>query len=450
MDSTGIMAPPFDFAARRESLYPRLRRGALLLPAAPVRHKNGDSEYRYRPDSELLYLTGWDLPDAVALIRGFAAENRFVLFAPRRDAKAELWSGPRRELEECAELVGADVAYPIDEFANRAPALLADASEIWYRLGASDVCDRVMREALRRGRARRVREGRGTMLLSDPGAILDGMRAIKDPLEIECMRTAAAISVEAFRHALPLVRGGVGEWEIEAALEGGFRARGADGPAFATIVAAGANACTLHYAANSGRIGERDLVIVDAGAEYRSYAADITRTAPATGVLSGARRDAYEVVLAARHAAVGACAPGAAMDEVHMAAVREIAGGLVDMGVLGTPLDEALETRSHRRYFPHRTSHWLGLDAHDPGPHRAGGGPATLRPSMVLTVEPGLYFPPGDGALPAGLAGVGVRIEDDVLISAEGREVLTSGLPAEPAALEGMMRGPAVSGAAGA
>lgn len=442
MARTGSSGSTFDYSARRQALYPRLERGALLLPAAPVRYKNADSEYRYRPDSELLYLTGWDQPDAVALIRGFAAEQRFVLFVPKRDAKTELWNGARSEPEECAERFGADAAYPIDELAIRAPELLADASEIWYRLGASGCCDRVVRAALGRGRARRVREGRGPSLLADPGALLDGVRAVKDPAEIECLRHAAEITVEAFREALTLVRGGAGEWEIEAALEGGFRARGADGPAFATIVAAGANACTLHYVANSGRIEEGDLVVVDAGAEFRSYAADTTRTVPASGRLSGLQRDLYEVVLAARGAALGVCAPSVELECVHRAAARVIANGLIELGVLDSSLDEALETRSYRRYFPHRTSHWLGLDTHDPGPYRSDGKPATLLPSMAITVEPGLYFPPDDRDLPDGLAGCGVRIEDDLLITAAGAEVLTAGLPVEVEDIGELMGGP--------
>ena len=286
-----------------------------------------------------------------------------------------------------------------------------------------------------------MREGRGPSLLADPGALLDEVRAVKDPAEIECLRHAAEITVEAFREALPLVRGGAGEWEIEAALEGGFRARGADGPAFATIVAAGANACTLHYATNSGRIKEGDLVVVDAGAEFRSYAADVTRTVPASGRLSEVRRDLYEVVLAARGAALGVCAPNAELECVHRAAARVIANGLIELGVLDSSLDEALETRSYRRYFPHRTSHWLGLDTHDPGPYRRDGEPATLLPSMLLTVEPGLYFPPDDRELPAGLAGCGVRIEDDVLITRASAEVLTAALPVEVEGLDELMGG---------
>ena len=238
---------------------------------------------------------------------------------------------------------------------------------------------------------------------------------------------------------------GRGEWEVEAALEAGFRSRGAGGPAFATIVAAGANACTLHYSANRARVRGSDLVLMDAGAEFDYYAADITRTVPASGRLAGARREAYEVVRGAHRAALAACRPGGTLEDVHEAASRAIAGGLVGMGVVEDTADEVLESGAHRAFFPHKTSHWLGLDTHDAGPYRGGGGagadgagadgPVLLRPGMVFTVEPGLYFPPGSCDRVPELEGTGIRIEDDVLIGEDGAEVLTGELPVD---LEGL------------
>lgn len=225
------------------------------------------------------------------------------------------------------------------------------------------------------------------------------------------------------------------EWEVEAALEAGFRGRGANGPAFATIVAAGVNACTLHYSANSARICADDLVLVDAGAEFDFYAADITRTVPASGRLAGVRREVYEVVLDAHRAAVAASVPGGTLEGVHGAAARRMAEGLVAAGILEGTVEEVLDERSHRRFFPHRTSHWLGLDTHDAGPYHDLGGPATLEPGMVFTVEPGLYFPPGSSPGRPGLEGTGIRLEDDVLVTPEGAEVLTAALPLEPDAL---------------
>ena len=407
----------------------------MLLPAAPVRFKNSDSEYRYRPDSELLYMTGWDVPECVALFRGFADEDRFVLFVPERDPEKELWTGPRRESEEVRTLFGADKVLPMGDFAAKAPGLLAEGDGIHYRLGACEVCDRVVREALLNGRRQKSRRGVGPWMVADPGAVLDPMRLRKDPAEIARMREAARISVAAFGEALGSLRAGMGEWEVEAALEAGFRSRGASGPAFATIVAAGVNACTLHYSANSARIRAEDLVLVDAGAEFDFYAADMTRTVPAAGVIDGVRGEVYEVVLDAHRAAVAACAPGGTLDAVHQAAVQRIATGLVAAGILEGTVDEVLDKRSYRRFFPHRTSHWLGLDTHDAGPYRDREGPVKLEPGMVFTVEPGLYFPPGSSPGPAGLQGTGIRLEDDVLVTPEGAEVLTAALPLDLDAL---------------
>ena len=418
----------------------------MLLPASDVRYKSGDSEYRYRPDSELLYLTGWEEGGSVAVLRGHGAQHRFVLFVPGRDPKEERWTGPRLDPEDVKERFGADAVFPMAEFRERGPALLADCDRIHYRLGASAVCDDVVRDALRAGRGRRARKGAGAYMVVDPGAVLDAMRVRKDAAEIARLREAARISVAAFREALGRVRPGAGEWEVEAALEAGFRSRGAVGPAFATIVGAGANACTLHYTANSARIGADDLVLVDAGAEFGYYAADITRTVAAAGRLEGARREAYEVVRAAHRAALAACRPGGTVEDVHEAASREIAGGLVGMGVVEGTVDEVLENGTHRAFFPHQTSHWLGLDTHDAGLYRVAGGTGeggtdadgtdadasvALQPGMAFTVEPGLYFPPGSCERVPELEGTGIRIEDDVLIGEDGAEVLTGELPTD-------------------
>ena len=418
--------------------------GSMVLPASALRYKSGDSEYRYRPDSEMLYLTGWGEGGSVAVLRGHGAKHRFVLFVPERDAERERWTGPRLDPGEVSARFGADAVFPMREFRDRGPALLADGNRIHYRLGASAVCDDVVRDALGAGRARRARQGAGAHMVVDPGAILDPMRVRKDAAEIARLREAARISVAAFREALGRVQDGVGEWEVEAALEAGFRSRGAGGPAFATIVAAGANACTLHYSANRARIRGSDLVLMDAGAEFDYYAADITRTVPASGRLAGARREAYEVVRGAHRAALAACRPGGTLEDVHEAASRAIAGGLAGMGVVEGTVEEVLESGAHRAFFPHKTSHWLGLDTHDAGPYWGGAGadgaggpdgPVLLQPGMVFTVEPGLYFPPGSCDRVPELEGTGIRIEDDVLIGEDGAEVLTGELPVDLEAL---------------
>lgn len=447
--------------------------GAMVLPASPTRFKNADAEYRYRPDSELFYLTGWEAPGCVAVLRGFAERERFVLFVEGRDEARELWTGPRPELSEVRQRFGADAVHALEEFPDRAPSLLRDADALHYRFGASEACDRAVRAALRDGRHRRPRSGRGPVGTLDPGATLDGLRLRKDEAETARLREAARITTAAFREGLAAVRPGAGEWEVEAAVEAGFRRRGADGPAFATIAAAGANACTLHYTANASRIGPGELVLLDAGAEVGCYAADVSRTVPASGRLEGAARDAYAVVLAARGAALAACRLGASLVDVHDAAVRVIVEGLAAMDVLAETPVEAVETGAYRCWFPHQTSHWLGLDIHDVGAYREGaplmageplptGGPSRkgaplreggspwksgppepvqLEPGMAFTVEPGLYFPPGSCPRVPELEGTGIRIEDDVLITRDGADVLTCHLPADLEAMEEMVSG---------
>ena len=443
---------PLPFAKRRESVLAALRggaasrrhgRGAMVLPASPLRFKNADSEYRYRPDSELFYLTGRTAPGCVAVLRGFADRQRFVLFVEGRDEAKELWTGPRPELETVRESCGADAVHALEEFPDRAPKLLRGADVVHYRFGASDACDGAVLAALGEGRRRRPRTGTGLCGVLDPGGVLDDLRLRKDEAEAARMREAARITAAAFRDGLAAVRPGAGEWEVEAAVEAGFRRRGADGPAFATIAAAGTNACTLHYTANASRIGPGEMVLVDAGAEVECYAADVSRAAPASGRIEGAARDVYDVVLEAHRAAIAACRPGASLADVHDAAVTAVAEGLVALGALpGTPT-EAVETGAYRSWFPHQTSHWLGLDVHDAGRYRNVGTPrpVALEPGMAFTVEPGLYFRAGSCPRAPDLEGIGIRIEDDVLIDGAGAEVLTRDLPADPDAIEEMVRG---------
>lgn len=433
--------PAHPFEDRRAFAAARLPDGVMILPASPLRFKNGDSEYRYRPDSELYYLTGWDAPEAVALLTGAGGGPHFALFIREPDPAKDLWTGPRMTLEEARERTGADEVWPLSALDEKAPHLLARSDRIFYRLGAHPECDRLVRSALASGRSQRFRSGTGPHVLADPGAILDRMRTRKDESEVARIRRAAHITVEAFRAALCTVAPGVGEWELEARLEAGFRQAGADGPAFATIVGAGVHGCTLHYVANGGRAAGRDLILLDAGAELEYYAADVTRTVPASGRYEGVGAQVYEAVLAAQRAVLAAARPGADLEGLHEVAARMLAESLLGLGALTGSLDEVLEAGAYRAYFPHRTSHWLGLDTHDPGYYRTTEGPVPLEPGMVFTVEPGLYFPPGSCPGRTELEGTGVRIEDDVLITDEGADVLTASLPTDPAELTALMGG---------
>jgi len=481
------LPPPFTHAMRTtppaDLLFERRRRvlealgdDALLLPAAPVRYASRDAEYPYRPDSELYWLTGMVEPGGLALLRGHADADRFVLFVPDRDLDAELWHGPRTGPDEAAERFGADAAWPLDELEERLPPLLYGAERLYLRLepdakGGRSVrgrVERLAREALAWGRRRGARTGVGPRGVLDPGGVLDPLRIVKDGWEIDRMRAAAALTVEAHRHALAGVAPGVGEWEVQARVEARMRGEGGDGPAFGTIVASGPNACTLHYVANDRRIGDGELVLLDAGASLDLYAGDVTRTVPADGTFTGARRAVYEWVDGARRAAIAAAEPGATVDDVHDAAVRTIVEGLIELGALDGAPDDLVESKAFKRYFPHSTSHWLGLDVHDPGDYGTDGESRMLEAGMVLTVEPGLYFVPEAAArsrgrdrghgmdtigardepagadlpeLPEALRGIGVRVEDDLLITVEGCEVLTADLPTGADEVAALVRG---------
>lgn len=422
------------FLDRRERVLAELGESAMVLPAAPVLLKGRDTELPYRPDSDFFYLTGFSEPDCVLVIRGFADMDRVVLFMRTRDPRAERWSGTRLGPERAAVHLGVDEARPIERLEQELGPLLAGADRVFFRLDASSRAERPVLDALRTARTMGVRQGAGPYGVMDPGMILNELRLKKDQYEIEAIRKAAEITVEGFRSALSKLRPGLGEWEMEAELEGTFRRLGAKGPAFPSIVGAGTNACVLHYIENSRVMEAGDLVLVDAGAEVRMYGGDVSRTAPVSGRFSPEQRDLYELVDEARRVAVAAVRPGARLDEIHTRAVHVLVRGLRDLGVLEGSEEELIDAEAHEPYYPHRTSHWLGLETHDVGDYARNGASRVLEPGMVLTIEPGLYFPPD---LEGGrFAGIGVRIEDDVLVTEDGVDVLTSALPTSAGEVE--------------
>jgi len=436
------------FRSRRERVLEELGDGAMVLPAAPILYRSRDSQLPYRPDSELFYLTGFSEPESLLVLRGFAEEERAVLFVRPRDSTAEQWSGSRLGPDRARERFSVDAAHPIDEMGSRLPGLLSHARRVHFRLGRHRQVEGLVVQALEEARSRGSRKGRGPRSVVDPGEILDELRLRKGPEEIAALREAVRVTVEGFRAALAATAPGRGEWQLQAELEAAFRREGAQGPAFATIVGSGANACTLHYVANSHELGPDDLVLLDAGAEVRMYAGDITRTFPAGGTFSPPQRAVYEVVEAARIAAVERIRPGVTIQDAHDAAVRVLTEGLMELGVLSGSVDELIQRKAHRTYFPHRTSHWLGLDTHDPGDYIRDGEHRRLEPGMVLTVEPGLYFVPasvedGEGAAEPDhpYEGIGVRIEDDVLVTSDGAEVLTRALPTDADEIAAMVGG---------
>jgi Xaa-Pro aminopeptidase len=426
-------------AQRRERFLERIGAGVAVLPAAQVRFKSRDTEIRFRQDSDFFYLTGFTEPEAVAILTPHDDERRFTLFVRPRNPEREVWDGRRAGVEGVLERFGADAAYPIEELNDHLKELLEPADRILYALGAEPATDRRIVELVSGFRRSRQRSGRGPVVVEDPGAVLGEMRVIKDEDELARLRRAARITAAGHRAAMAAARPGVGEWELEAVLEATYRGHGAAGPAYPSIVGTGPNATTLHYVANDRRAGESDLVLIDAGAEWRMYVADITRTFPASGRFSPAQRRVYELVLAAEEAAIAAVQPGAPFSAIHDAALGVLVPGMIELGLLEGEPGALIEEGAHKRFYMHQTSHYLGLDVHDVGLYAFDGEPVPLRPGMVLTVEPGLYIAADAEDVPDELRGIGIRIEDDVLVTDTGHEILTRDVPVAPDEIEALV-----------
>jgi len=424
------------YAERRSRVLDAIGHGAaFVLAASPELHIGHDTELRYAIDPELWYLTGYAEPEAVLVLRPSDDEPVFTLFVRPRDPERETWTGGRGGVEAARDAFSADDARSITELNEHLPKLLSQVDTVYARLDSGrPAVDAVIAAALRGARRSRPRTGKGPFVLIDPGSVLSELRLFKEPAEVRAIREAARITVESFIDAAARIRAGAGEWLIEAALDGGFRSRGAAGPAFPTIVASGPNATVLHHVSNDRIMTGDDLVLVDAGARKDMYCADITRTFPVSGGFRGAGGAIYEIVLAAHDAAIAAVHPGATVRSVHDAAQRVLVEGMIALQLVTGDVDALIEQEKPvTAWYPHRTSHWLGLDVHDVGDYVSGGGPRVLEPGMVLTIEPGLYVPAHAEDSPAALRGIGVRIEDDVLVELDGRDVLTSALPVRPA-----------------
>ena len=418
-----------EFATRRRRLMDMMGEGCIaIVPTAPVRPRNRDVDFPYRPDSNFYYLTGFGEPESVAVLAPGREQGEFVMFCRERDPTAEQWHGSRLGLEGACELHGADDAFPIGDIDDILPGLIESRTRVYYAMGHYQEFDRQMLAwvAQVRGGARSS-GGLGEFVMLDH--LVHEMRLFKSKAEIDVMSKAADVSAVAHERAMRICRPGMCEYQIEAELLYEFTRAGCRAPAYPSIVAGGVNACTLHYTENTDRLRDRELLLIDAGAEHEFYASDITRTFPVNGRFSRAQRDAYTVVLAAQEAAIDAVTPGNTVDDVHMAAVRVLVEGLVDMGVLKGRVKRNVDKEKYKRFYMHRTGHWLGMDVHDVGDYRIEEQSRVLEPGMVMTVEPGLYFPPEDEKAPKRLRGVGIRIEDDVLVTKSGHAVLTSAAP---------------------
>ena len=425
------------YAKRRAALLAQMQSGIAIVPTAPERVRNRDSEYLYRFDSYFYYLCGFQEPEAVlVLIAGAAPQS--VLFCREKNLERETWDGFRFGPEAAREAFGVDAAYPIGQLDEKLPTLIANQSALHYAPGMDADWDARILHWLNLVRAQGRTGVSAPQRIHDVRAALDEMRLFKDAQELALMRRAAGISAKAHVRAMRATRPGRMEYEIEAELLYEFRRRGAQFPAYWPIVAGGANACVLHYIDNNAHLDDGALLLIDAGCELDGYASDITRTFPVNGKFSGPQKDIYELVLAAQAAAIAATRPGAAWDTPHETAVRVLAQGMIDFGLCHGSLDQVLETGDYKRFYMHRTGHWLGLDVHDTGEYKVGGKWRPLAAGMVLTVEPGCYIRPGDD-VPKVYWNIGVRIEDDVLVTADGCEVITAETPKSVADIEALV-----------
>ncbi len=427
---------PFDH--RRRQALQRFAGGVAIIPAARVAIRSNDTEYPFHQDPDFRYLTGFEEPDAVLVLAPEHPHHRSVLFLRPRDREAELWTGPRLGVEAAPSVLGVDAAYPIAELDERLAHLLVGADVLYAALGRDDAFDRRVLGALDRARALTRRKGRAPRRIADPGLVLHEMRLRKSAEELAAIRTAARITVGAHLAAMRATMPGIHEYELQAILECEYRRHGAV-PSYEPIVAGGERATILHYVRNDRRIADGELVLVDSGCAYDGYAADVTRTWPANGRFTAEQRALYEIVVRAFDAAAACVRPATPQRAMHDAAARMIAEGLRDLGLLRGSLDEIMERESYRAYFPHGTGHWLGLDVHDVGAYRdEDDRPRLFEPGMVTTVEPGIYVP-RDADCPDAFKGIGIRIEDDILVTASGHENLSAALPKHPDEIEALV-----------
>jgi Xaa-Pro aminopeptidase len=420
---------------RRERLAQAIGTGVAVVPTAPERVRNRDTHYPYRFDSHFYYLTGFAEPEAVLVL----VSGKSILFCRDKNAEREVWDGFRYGPAAARERFGFDEAHPIGALDGMLAQLLENQPALLYPVGADAEWDARAMGWLNAVRAKARAGTAAPDRVQDVRTLVDEMRLVKDAQELATMRRAARITAGAHRRAMQQARPGRNEFEIEAELLHEFRRNGAQFPAYWPIVAGGANACVLHYVSNDAPLREGELLLIDAGCELDGYAADLTRTFPVSGRFSGAQRALYEVVLAAQLAAIAAVKPGRAWNDPHDAAVRVLAQGMLDLKLLCGTLDAVLEKETYKRFYMHRTGHWLGLDVHDAGEYKHAGKWRTLAPGMTLTVEPGLYVRPADD-VPQALHHLGIRIEDDVAVTEGGCEVLTAEAPKSVDDIEALMR----------
>jgi Xaa-Pro aminopeptidase len=419
-----------EYQRRRAQLMSMMSPGSVaLVPGAGVRLRNRDTEYLFRQDSDFYYLTGFGEPDALLVLAPGRPHGEVILFCREREPRAELYDGERLGPERAAARLKVDDAFPINDLDDILPGMLEGCERIYMTLGEYPELDNRVLHWVNAIRAREAGGARSPGEFVALKHLLHEQRLFKSAAELRLMREAARITTAAHRRAMQACRPGMTELALEAELQHEFLSNGARAPAYPSIVGGGANGCILHYVANAGVLKDGDLVLIDAGCEYEHYASDVTRTFPVNGRFTAPQQALYEVVLEANRQAIASCRPGAHFMTPHETALRVMVEGLVELGLLDGGVEEILASGAYRRFCPHNSSHWLGSDVHDVGDYRVGGAWRELEPGMVLTVEPGIYVPPAATDVPARWRGIGIRVEDDVVITRGGHEVLTGDAP---------------------
>jgi len=421
-----------EFMRRMES------NSVAIIPSAREATRSNDTHYRFRQDSDFYYVTGFEEPESIAIVRP-GQDPHYTLFVRPRDPEREIWDGRRAGVEGAKSEFGANESFPIAEFDEKLQDILDGAEKLYYRLGVNRDLDETIINQIARMRAVNRKPIHPPQTIVDPATIIHEMRVLKSADEIELMQVAADIAAEAHCEAMKASRPGMQEYEVEALIEKVFRQRGAAGPAYTSIVGAGANATVLHYINNDGQLHDGDLLLVDAGAEYKGYASDITRTFPINGRFTKPQREIYDLVLKAQMACVEMVRPGTTHDQLKQHSIEVLTEGMVELGLLAGKPEELIKEKKYERFYMHGLGHMLGIDVHDVGRYYYGKESRALEPGVVMTVEPGIYISPDTKDIPSQYLGIGVRIEDDVLCTENGPRVLTNKVPKVAEEIEGLM-----------
>jgi len=432
---------PSYFKARREQVMKANPNAIFVLPSHPDFIRNSDVNHPYRQDSNFFYLSGFDEPESVLVLApapSVPQGYKTVLFVRRRDKEKEMWEGERYGTEGAMAVFGADEAFPIDEFDKKIQEYLKTAEKVFYRIGLHESWDRRVLSALDGFRASQGRTGRGLLPIFDPQEVLGEMRLFKRPEEIETLRKVSGITAKAYTAGMKAARPGMNEAEVEALMDYTFRQNGCQRVGFGSIVAGGVNATCLHYRFNNQPLKDGDLLLIDTGGELDYYSSDVTRTFPVGKKFTPAQGRLYDLVLKAQKEAIAMCRPGAKLPDIHRRAADVILDGCLSLGLLKGNREELVKSNAHSRFFPHRTSHFLGMDVHDVGLYQLNGEPRALAPGMVFTIEPGFYVQPSDVEVPAEYKDIGIRIEDDIVITDKGCENLTQACPKEREEIEAL------------